>query len=160
MKKVIASLALLLVFASSASAQEDWEIELGEDLVEIQDGMMIIEDYALFKINLENYDPVSLQIKFRGEAPENGIVSRDKFVSVTTLTTYQVLYESFAQAYQVTSNQFSQATEIDDLANPIGTPDLEIGLFLTDEGMQIEFVNTSTGDRNRMTRTWEEVYAN
>ncbi len=46
-----------------------------------------------------------------------------------------------------------------ELQTAIGTADIELNLFMTGEGMQIEFVDTSTGQRTRQTMTWGEVYA-
>jgi hypothetical protein len=51
-----------------------------------------------------------------------------------------------------------QGYDYTELEQPIGTPDLEMNLFMTAEGMQIEFVNTGTGERSRNRMTWAEVY--
>jgi hypothetical protein len=41
----------------------------------------------------------------------------------------------------------------------IGPPDVERNLFMTNEGLQFEWVNTADGTRSRWTSTWAEVYA-
>lgn len=41
----------------------------------------------------------------------------------------------------------------------VGTPDMELNLFMTDDGMQFEVVNTASGQRSRNTMTWAEVFA-
>lgn len=120
---------------------------------------MLIEDYSLVRVNLSGYEGNSLQVKVYAEAPKEGIISRDSFVSLTTLVTYELLYRIVAQSTQVSASTFMDAVEMETLAEPIGTPDLEFNLTATNLGMQIEFVDTMSGQKNRFTTTWEEMYA-
>jgi hypothetical protein len=151
---------VLVLTVSVAYAQTDWEQELGEELVETRDDKMVIEDYFLYRINVEGFDERTLQTKIYGEAPTDGILSRDKFLSLTTLVSYQTLMAAFADSYQLSASEFWDAVEIEDLADPIGTPDIELNLIATDQGIQIELVNTATDQRRRFTTTWKEMYAN
>ena len=41
----------------------------------------------------------------------------------------------------------------------IGTPDVELNLLMTNDGLQFELVNTADGTRSRWTSTWAEVFA-
>jgi len=49
-------------------------------------------------------------------------------------------------------------TDFTELAAPIGTPDVELNLIMTNEGLQFEWVNTADGQRRRWTSTWAEVF--
>lgn len=81
---LILSLVLFISF-NKVYAQQDWEKELSEDLVELKENKMVIEDFALVKIDAEGFDPLSVQVKLYSEAPKNGLISRDTFVSLTPL---------------------------------------------------------------------------
>jgi hypothetical protein len=65
----------------------------------------------------------------------------------------------YGQVYKVKALDFIQAVDFTELAAPIGTPDVELNLFMTNEGLQFEWVNTADGLRSRSTMTWAEVYA-
>lgn len=154
---LILSLVLFISF-NKVYAQQDWEKELSEDLVEIKENKMVIEDFALVKIDAEGFDPLSVQVKLYSEAPKNGLISRDTFVSLTSTYTYIFLISAFADSYEMPTSKFLEIFELEDLESLIGKPDLTMSFYFTDEGMQIEFVNTSTGKTNRITRTWKEIY--
>jgi hypothetical protein len=119
---------------------------------------MVADEFNLVKIAVPGYEPVQLQLKLHAEAPQGGVISRDNFVALTSQTLIVVFYGVYAQAYQVSALDFIQAVDFTDWAAPIGAPDLELNLFMTDEGMQFEWVNTADGTRNRWTSTWAEVF--
>lgn len=157
------TLCLLLMLAwgiGPALAQEpEWKTDLGEDIVEIRDGMMVVEEYALLKLNLQGQQTNNLQVKLYAEAPTDGVLSRDNFVSFTTQITYMSLVELYANAYQLSASEYLEALEIEEIPEAIGTPDIEINVTATGAGVQIEFVNTADNQRRRVTQTWEEMYA-
>jgi len=66
---------------------------------------------------------------------------------------------ALAESYQVPASQFLQALDYTELKSAIVTPDMELNLVVTNEGMQFEVVNTASGQRTRQTMTWEQVYA-
>ena len=152
-------LLALLAAAHPASAQVDWRAELSEEYVALSEDKMTIDDVGLVKIELEGYEPVSFQFKVHSEAPRAGIISRDSFVALTSTMSHLLLTTIFADAYQVPASDFLTGLSITDLKSIIGTADLELNMFMTDEGLQFEIVNTGTNQRNRFTQTWEEVYA-
>jgi hypothetical protein len=86
-------------------------------------------------------------------------MSRDNFVAITAQMMVVTFLTVYAEAYQVTARQFLQAVDFTELAAPIGTPDVELNLIMTNEGLQFEWVNTADGQRSRSTMTWAEVYA-
>ena len=52
-----------------------------------------------------------------------------------------------------------EAFDYTELESLIGNADVEINLVMTNEGLQMEIANTSTGEVIRHTITWAEVYA-
>jgi hypothetical protein len=66
---------------------------------------------------------------------------------------------ALAEGYQLPASQFLQHVDYTQLKAAIGTPDLELNLIMTNEGMQIEVANNSSGQKTRSTMTWEQVYA-
>ena len=60
-----------------------------------------------------------------------------------------------AEDYDVSAAAFLAAYESEDLDAPIGTPDLEISIVMTGEGIQVEIRNTLTNQVSRSTETWE-----
>jgi hypothetical protein len=147
-----------VLIAAAPLAAQDWRAELSEELVTIQGGKMVIEDQALFKMNLTGYEPWQMQVQVHSEAPQGGIISRDMFVSLTSSMFYMVFVQALAEAYQVPASQFIEGLDVTDLEAIIGTPDMQLNLFMTNEGIQVEVVNTATGERSRQTSTWEEWY--
>jgi len=157
--RALYALVAAYVVAAPLAAQ-DWRQSLSEDLVSVSDGKMVSEEFNLVKIAVPGYEPVQLQLKVHAEAPEGGLISRDNFVALTAQMMIVVFFGVYAQAYQVNALDFIQAVDFTELAAPIGTPDIELNLFMTDEGMQFEWVNTADGQRSRWTSTWAEMYGN
>lgn len=154
-------LLVLVAVTYPAAAQTDWRSEISEEYVALDDDKMTIDDVGLVKIELDGYEPASFHFKVHSEAPRAGIISRDSFVAMTSTMTHLLLTTLVADAYQVPASAFLSGLSITDLQSIIGTADLELNLnlFMTDEGLQFEIVNTGTNQRSRVTQTWEEVYA-
>ena len=149
--------AVLALFNAPVSAQ-DWRQSLGKELVTVKDGKMVSEEFNLVKVAVPGHEPVQLQLRVHAEAPVGGLISRDNFVALTSSLMVVTFLAVYAQAYQVNALDFIQAVDFTELAAPIGTPDVELNLFMTDEGMQFEWVSTADGQRSRWTSTWAEVY--
>ncbi len=66
---------------------------------------------------------------------------------------------ALSEPYKVPASQFLHGLGYSRLKSAIGTPDLELNLVMTDEGMQLEVVNAPPGKRTRQTMTWEQVFA-
>jgi hypothetical protein len=150
-------LCLLTAVAAPLGAQE-WKQSLSRELVVIKDGKMVTEEFNLVKIAVPGYEPVQLQLRVRAEAPAGGVISRDNFVALGSSLAVMTFLAVYAEAYEVPASQFLQAVDFTELAAPIGTPDVELNLFMTNEGLQFEWVNTADGQRSRWTSTWAEVY--
>jgi len=146
------------MFGTVAHAQ-DWRADLRRDAVTVDSAKMAYNEVGLYKIQVPGYQNAQIQVKVHSEAPAHGLISRDNFVSLTTLMFTTVFMTSFAEAYQVPASQFLQGLDYTELQKAIGTPDMELNLVMTNEGMQLEVVNTSSGQRTRQTMTWEQVFA-
>lgn len=155
--RALAVLLLGVLTAGPLGAQE-WKQLLAKDLVTVQGGKMVFEEFDLVKLEVPGYQPAQFQLKVHAEAPVGGLISRDNFVALTSSLTVVTFFAVYAQGYQVHAADFIQAVDFTELAAPIGTPDLELNLFMTDEGLQFEWVNTADGQRSRWTSTWAEAY--
>ncbi len=154
--RAAATLTIFLLVPTLLSAQ-DWREELREDLVVHRDGKMIIEAYSMERVNLPGYEPLELQVKFYAEVPHDNTISRDKFVGMSSYLLITVLQAMLAETYDVSALEFLQGYDTEDLDAPIGRPDIEISVFMTGEGFQLEIRNTLSGEVRRVTETWEET---
>jgi hypothetical protein len=154
-------LILILVFVAASSVaicQESWQDELKKDMVTIKDDKFVIESFSLDRIALPGYEPVEFQVGCYSEAPANGVISRDNFVAFSSILAVTILQVSFAEAYDVSASEFLAAYESRDISKPIGRPDIEIKVYMTEEGFQIEFANTATEEKIRSTQTWDSLF--
>lgn len=158
MTKTFAGIILVVLAATPMSAQ-DWRAQLKADAVVIRSGKMIYDEVGLYKIKVTGYEPAQVQVKVHSEAPQAGPVSRDNFVALTALMFSMTFTTALSESYKVPASQFLQGLDYTQLKSAIGTPDLELNLTMTSEGMQFEVVNTSSGQKTRQTQTWEQVFA-
>lgn len=140
------SLVALLTMSSDFAA--DWKKELARPLVKVVSNQMVYEEFALCTVPPDNNDaePSAFQMKTRSEAPHGQFISRDYFVAITAMLQTEIL------------GQFGDV-DCTPLKSPIGTPDLEIKLVMTQEGMQVETTDTKTGQKNRETLRWDDIFA-
>lgn len=109
-------------------------------MVKIAGGKMTMLDYEVCKLG-----NVSLQVKNYAEAPSDGSISRDNFVASAT-------------AYQfVMIQQLGQAT-CKSIAAPIGSTDLDILVYMSKEGMKIEFEDQRTKASSSQTILWPDLF--
>ena len=152
--RMLFAVGLILSIPSILNAQ-DWREELAADLVVHIDDKMVIEKYSIERINLPGYAPAEFQVKFYMETPHDGAISRDNFVAFSAYYGITLLQTMLAEGYDVSPAAFLAAYESEDLDAPIGRPDLEISIFMTGEGFQMEIRNTLTNEVSRVTETWE-----
>ena len=158
MAKLFLRIGSLLLAAAPVTGQ-DWRPQLKADVVVIRDGKMLYDQVGLYRIKVPGYAPAQVQVKVHSEAAQGGSVSRDNFVSLTTLMFSMTFIAALSESYKVPASQFLQGLDYSQLKSVIGTPDLELNLVMTDEGMQLEVVNAPPGQRTRQTMTWEQVFA-
>lgn len=126
------------IIAKSQVSQAD----LVKDLVKFSNGKMIITDFEL----LNQSDGTSIQIKSYAEAPVTGVISRDYFVELFGVLTYEL----------IETMKSDENADTKTLSELIGNPDVEINLFMNKGGIQIE-IKTSEGT-NRKTILWPELF--
>ena len=159
MKPLALSLTALALLTSAGSAQEDWRALLQKDLVEIQGDLMVWDHFSMEQLEFDGVEPIRIQVKYHSEAPAEGLMSRDNFVQISTMTNMTILFIAFAEGMGVTMSEFLNAYDVEELDAPIGTPDLELTLVMTGGGIQFEIVDTTTGERSRETQTWAQIFS-
>jgi len=150
---------LLVAIAAPTVAAQDWRAQLKADAVVLRGGKMIYDEVGLYKIKVTGFEPAQVQVKVHSEAPQGGLVSRDNFVSLTTLMYTMTFVAALSESYRVPASQFLQGLDYTQLKAAIGTPDMELNLVMTNEGLQFEVVNTSSGQKTRQTQTWDQIFA-
>src|SRR2546425_13303429 len=103
MTKAFSGIMLLVLAATPGSAQ-DWRAQLKADAVVIRGGKMINDEVGLYKINVAGYEPAQVQVKVHSEAPQGGLVSRDNFVSLTTLMFTMTFVAALSESYKVSAS--------------------------------------------------------
>ena len=134
--------------------------KLLEEVVEIESGKMTIQEFGLLSFPWA-YKDKKIQLKFYSEAPESGVVSRDNFVGISSMLQTVLLVGFAMEAKSATSatadlRDMDDLLEFDELDEPIGKVDLELNLYMSKGGLQMEFVNTLDKKTKRKTMTWEE----
>ena len=156
MKALILVGALVGFVPSFATAQTDRRAMMMEDLVSVDDGKWVIEEFSMERLDVPGYEPVEYQLRLYAEVPNTGVMTRDFFVRITYETQAAILLSMLAEAYQTTPSQFLVAYESTPLQAAIGQPDVELSLFMTEEGIQFEWKDTTTGQTNRSTILWDD----
>lgn len=151
--------SVLLLLAAAPVSGQDWRPQLKADAVVMRDGKMLYDQAGLYRIRVPGYAPAQVQVKVHSEAAQGGSVSRDNFVSLTTLVFSKTFIAALSESYKVPASQFLQGLDYSQLKSAIGTPDLELNLVMTDDGMQLEVVNAPPGQCTHQTMTWEQVFA-
>ena len=149
---------LMAVVPHRATASEvDWAKELLEEAVEIKEDKMVIEEFGL--LSIPSAPDASMQLKLYSEAPAAGVVSRDNFVAITAMLQTTFVLE-FAMALAVNPNVESLRDLFDykELDEPIGNVDVEINIYMSKGGVQVEFRDTRTNQTSRTTMTWKEFF--
>ena len=138
---------ILIMLLASVACAEDWQQDLKEDLVTIKDNKMYIEQYMLLKTTAEDGTESNTQVKIYSTSPTQ-VISRDNFVCITTMIYTLILVEALETV------EFD-IVEIDE---PIGNVDMEINLYMTKEGFQIEVDLKTIGEKIRETTRWSDFF--
>lgn len=127
---------------------QDWKKELSSPLVTISGSKMIYEGFDLCSVAppQEGAETSSIQVKTRSEAPKGAFISRDYFVALTAAISIAIV------------EQLGDP-DCKTLDAPIGNPDLEINIHMTEGGMQVEYSDTTTGQKSRSTTRWQDLFA-
>jgi hypothetical protein len=158
MRMVAVALMILVLYAPApAEAQFDWRAELRSEQVRLVDGNFTYTETGLLTIAVPRYEPVTLQYQINSRAPASGVISRDNFIGMTAQFSSLFMIMAFAEAYNVTASTFLEAVAIEQTTELIGNPDIRLNLYMTGEGMQIEWIGPD-GQTTRFTQTWQQVY--
>ena len=133
--------------------------KLLEEAVQFENGKMTIQEFGLLSFPWAPNEKI--QIGFYAEAPESGVVSRDNFVGISSMLQTVFLVGIAMEAKSATGatadlRDMDDLLEFDELDEPIGKIDLEINLYMSKGGLQMEFVNTRENRTERNTVTWKE----
>jgi hypothetical protein len=123
-----------VAFAQNAAA------DLSNDLVKIENGKMTMTDYTL----LIQYG-ITSQIVAYCEAPADGSISRDHFVSLCRVLRHDWLSEM----------KKDPAADVRTLGRLISKPEAELNVFILKNGVLVE-EKTSSGTTRKMME-WDEV---
>lgn len=138
----ISLLASSLFFFSTNSWAEtkNWQKELKKEIVKVSKGKMTITEYEVCKLGAS-----SIQIKTYSEAP-SAIISRDNFVALTAVYSTEL------------SSQIGDL-KCKDIDAPIGSVDVEILLYMTNQGIKMELQDRRTNTKNTETVLWSDIFA-
>ena len=92
------------------------------------------------------------------EAPADGFISRDNFVTFSTEIAFQLRVD-FASEFilGLTPSEALAALLCKQIESPIGKVDLELDLYMTRDGVQVGIRETSSGESETQTRTWNQM---
>lgn len=142
-------------------AEQTTSVEkLLEDVVTVENDKMTTEEFGLLSFPWAPGDKT--QLRFYSEAPRSGLISRDNFVGITAVLQTSVLFGfameiKSATSANIESMSIDEVFDFDELDAPIGNVDLEINVYMSKGGLQIEFVNTRANSTERNTMTWKEI---
>lgn len=150
-----ASLRLLVAVILMVPALTRAESSRQDDLVTVRDSKFIVEEYSLCEFHRPSgFGPTpKFQMRTYSEAPAEDVISRDNFVAYTA-TTLTVLRLGMVSRLGLSLSQAFNALDCNEIPAPIGTVDLEVRITITADGMQVEFVDNSTGQVTRNTSPW------
>ena len=141
MKNILLIIFLLGATMPFCNAQSS-KAALTNELVKIENGKWIINYFTLLSYS----DKSTKQVKSHAEAPAVGVISRDYFVALVTTVVYEMIYKGSADAN----------IETKDLDEITGNPDIEINVFMSKTGLQIEYKEGANVKRN--TVTWDDMF--
>lgn len=139
---------VLFLLTTGPAVAQDWKKDLARPLVTVTGGTMRHQatELCTFATDDEGSEPRRLQVRMRSEAPAAGLISRDNFVAVTTFVGFSILDQLGDADCKTTSAV-------------IGAPDLDINLVMTADGLQVEIKDTRSGETNRETTLWSDLFA-
>ena len=167
MKRQLRSISCIVVMCHALFApngleakETDPEKKLLEEVVKFKSGKMSIQEFGLLSFPWAPDEKI--QLRLRSEAPESGVVSRDNFVGITAVLQTVVLFGIAMEAQSSTGAAMDLRTlddvfEYVELDEPIGNVDLEINLYMSKGGLQMEFVNTRENSTQRNTVPWKDL---
>ena len=133
-----------LVSIQIAFAQTDYTERLKKEIVKIEAGKYVSNDYQFVKFSNGN----TMQIKVSANCPVE-VMSRDNFISLYSTISTTMLLATFSEA----GLDIPDMKELDEL---IGEPDITYNIIMAKNSMQIQVI-TAEGKEN-VTMKWEEFF--
>ncbi len=149
----LAVLALLVAEPSVAGANRRLL-----DLVRIEKGRFLYDQSSICELQVPGRTTSKFQMRTHAESPSQSVVSRDHFVSLVTQIEQTWALGIAQRASGLAPVEALRALSCTPLEQPIGTPDLELNVAMTVEGLQVEMTDTASAKKSRSVQTWAEVY--
>ncbi len=164
MPGILAILLGLSVFYGQALAATPTDIKakLKADVVTKKGGKLTIDRFRVCQLvrpkALGGGVSEPFQVKSHVEAPTD-IISRDNFIALSTKVGIN-LRVSFAKAHikGMTPYEALTALRCKVIDAPIGAVDFEAAIHMSKDGMQLEVTETATGNIERQTQLWSQVF--
>ena len=133
-----------LLSIDSTFAQKDFSARLKKEIVKIDAGKYVSNDYQYLKFSNEN----TMQIKVSASCPVE-VMTRDNFINIYSTISTMMLLATFAEA----GVEIPDMKELDEL---IGDPDITYNIVMAKNGMQIQVI-TAQGKEN-VTMKWDDLF--
>jgi hypothetical protein len=133
-----------LISINSSFAQKDYSARLKKEIVKIDAGKYVSNDYQYLKFSNGN----TMQIKVSASCPVE-VMTRDIFINIYSTVSTMMLLATFAEA----GVEIPDMKELDEL---IGDPDITYNIVMAKNGMQIQVI-TSQGKEN-VTMKWDDLF--
>ena len=140
------------VWADEDDDSFDWENELQRDLVTVEDGKMTYSELQLCEVEGTSR---AFQTRWKAEAPEEGLISRDQFVATVTQLEQTMVIELLDKADISVSDYFDRV-DCEPTDNAIGEVDLSVTITFAERGMQRVIETGETTKRRTM--TWDSLF--
>jgi hypothetical protein len=153
---VISLLFVLLLPATAFADDSDAMEQMKEELVQVKDGKFV---YSKIQRCEPKGESGVMQIEWNAEAPAEGLMSRDYFLS--TVTKFSVV-SLFSILDKAADNGYSPSDAMDKLNckmvdDAIGKVDLSVSFVFSKGGLQLQF-ESADGKKKQKTMTWEQVH--
>ncbi len=154
--------AALSLQPALAQSSPSAEARLRSDVVAEQEGKFTIDRFSICQL----FRPAELgggatepfQVKSHMEAPADGFISCDNFLVFSTEIIVQLRVNFAGDLIQgLTPSEALAALKCKPIEAPIGKVDLEADLYMTPDGVQVAILETSSGQSDTQTRTWNQV---
>lgn len=138
------------------------EAKLKADVATKKGGKLIIDRFRVCQLfrpkDLGGGVTKPFQVKSHAEAPAD-IISRDNFVALLAEVGVN-LRVSFAKGHikGLTPLEALNALRCKLIDAPIGAVDFEAQIYMSKDGMQLEITNMATGEKDRQTQLWTQIF--
>jgi len=140
----ISFMLFALISISSSFAQKDFSARLKEEIVKIESGKYVSNDYTFLKFSNGN----TMQIKVSATCPVE-VMTRDNFISIYSTVSTMMLLATFSEA----GVEIPDMKELDEL---IGDPDITYNIVMAKNGMQIQVITAQV--KENVTMKWDDLF--